>query len=190
VALNTRFFRAVRPVAMLLALVILLASAAGCSDADQEAWQTSSRGGSVKLSTNRSMCGHYKEHGTKLVNKRVARDGFNQARSMGVEPSDKIMVSMFATGLVESEVRNLDHGDDDSLGWLQQRPSAKVWGSATEILDVKHAAMVYVLTAKRIVAKYSDVPVGQLSQSVQISACGGRYAKRIADAKRVIKGLQ
>src|SRR5699024_10612592 len=39
-----------------------------------------------------------------------------------------------ATAYQESQLRNLDHGDRDSLGLFQQRPS-QGWGSAGEIMD-------------------------------------------------------
>src|SRR4051794_15420829 len=44
-----------------------------------------------------------------------------------------------ATAFQESKLRNLDHGDRDSLGLFQQRPS-QGWGTARQIQDPYYAA--------------------------------------------------
>ncbi|WP_240351079.1 C40 family peptidase [Streptomyces olivoreticuli] len=46
------------------------------------------------------------------------------------------------TGLAESSLLNLDHGDRDSLGVFQQRPSSG-WGTKEQIMDVTHAATMF-----------------------------------------------
>ena len=40
----------------------------------------------------------------------------------------------------ESKLRNLDHGDLDSLGLFQQRPS-QGWGTASQIMVPRYAAL-------------------------------------------------
>lgn len=57
------------------------------------------------------------------------------------EPRAAVIV--LATGFQESRLRNLDYGDRDSLGYLQQRPS-QGWGSTDQVRDVGHATRTFL----------------------------------------------
>lgn len=57
------------------------------------------------------------------------------------EPRAAVVV--LATGFQESRLRNLDYGDRDSLGFLQQRPS-QGWGTPAEVRDVGHATRSFL----------------------------------------------
>jgi hypothetical protein len=59
------------------------------------------------------------------------------ARSRGLPP--RATVIALATAQQESRLRNLDHGDRDSLGLFQQRPS-QGWGSDAQVQDPLRAA--------------------------------------------------
>jgi hypothetical protein len=59
------------------------------------------------------------------------------ARSRGLP--DRAVVIALATAQQESTLRNLDHGDRDSLGLFQQRPS-QGWGSPEQVRDPVYAA--------------------------------------------------
>jgi hypothetical protein len=59
------------------------------------------------------------------------------ARSRGL-PLRATVIAL-ATAQQESRLRNLDHGDRDSLGLFQQRPS-QGWGSAEQVRDPVYAA--------------------------------------------------
>lgn len=81
------------------------------------------------------------------------------------------LVDALAAGFVESGIANLDHGDRDSLGWLQQRAG---WGSARQRRDPAYA-----------VGKFYDALVAipgwqrlgiDAVQKVQRSAYPSRYA--------------
>lgn len=61
-------------------------------------------------------------------------------RSLGV-PDEGIVVAL-AAAAQESTLRNLDHGDRDSLGLFQQRPS-QGWGTVAEVLDPSRAATAF-----------------------------------------------
>src|SRR3954470_4782808 len=52
---------------------------------------------------------------------------------------ERAVVIALATAMQESRLRNLDHGDRDSLGLFQQRPS-QGWGSAEQVQDPVYAA--------------------------------------------------
>ncbi|GAB4081691.1 hypothetical protein GCU67_12645 [Modestobacter muralis] len=58
------------------------------------------------------------------------------ARSRGLPP--RATVIALATAQQESRIRNLDHGDRDSLGLFQQRPS-QGWGSEAQVQDPVYA---------------------------------------------------
>lgn len=57
------------------------------------------------------------------------------------EPRAAVIV--LATGFQESRLRNLDYGDRDSLGFLQQRPS-QGWGMPAEVRDVGNATRSFL----------------------------------------------
>ncbi|SEK77967.1 hypothetical protein SAMN04515665_10531 [Blastococcus sp. DSM 46786] len=52
---------------------------------------------------------------------------------------DRAVVIALATAQQESRLRNLDHGDRDSLGLFQQRPS-QGWGTPEQVQDPVYAA--------------------------------------------------
>src|SRR3954451_19350778 len=88
-----------------------------------------------------------------------------------------------ATALQESSLYNLDHGDRDSLGLFQQRPS-QGWGTPEQIRDPAYATSAF-LDELRKVSGYQQLPVGQAAQKVQRSAFPDAYAGREADAATI-----
>jgi hypothetical protein len=52
---------------------------------------------------------------------------------------ERAVVIALATAMQESGLRNLDHGDRDSLGLFQQRPS-QGWGTEAQVQDPVYAA--------------------------------------------------
>ena len=83
----------------------------------------------------------------------------------------KVRLSAFEAAIVESGVHNLTYGDRDSLGVFQQRPWAKAWGTAEQIMDPVHAADIYVRTAieRQDWDKARGQSAGVLAQTVQSS---------------------
>ena len=69
-----------------------------------------------------------------------ARIIIDVGRSLGV-PDQGIVVAL-AAAAQESGLRNVHHGDLDSLGLFQQRPS-QGWGAAEEVLDPARAATAF-----------------------------------------------
>ncbi|NEK59998.1 hypothetical protein GCU56_19260 [Geodermatophilus sabuli] len=55
---------------------------------------------------------------------------------------ERAVVIALATAMQESTLRNLDHGDRDSLGLFQQRPS-QGWGSPAQVQDPVYAAGIF-----------------------------------------------
>lgn len=102
----------------------------------------------------------------------------------------RAMMALFAGGIVESGLRNLDYGDRDSLGFLQQRPS-QGWGTPSQVQDVSFAANTFLDRFKALPG-WRTVPfsgLGQLVQDVQRSAYPDEYQKRMGEAERIYQRL-
>jgi hypothetical protein len=80
-----------------------------------------------------------------------------------------------APALPESKLRNLDHGDRDSLGLFQQRPS-QGWGTAEEVMDPVHAANAFYDALVKIDG-YKTMDIGAAAQKVQRSGYPHGYDK-------------
>lgn len=80
-----------------------------------------------------------------------------------------------ATALQESKLQNLDHGDRDSLGLFQQRPS-QGWGTPAEVMDPVHAANAFYDALIKIDG-YKTMDIGEAAQKVQHSGYPHGYDK-------------
>ena len=87
---------------------------------------------------------------------------------------DQARVIALATAFTESGMRNLDHGDLDSVGLFQQRPS-QGWGKVAQIMDPVYAAGRFY-DALLKVHGWQDMSVTQAAQAVQYSAFPDAYA--------------
>ncbi|MFF8815301.1 hypothetical protein ACF08Y_24380 [Streptomyces pactum] len=85
-----------------------------------------------------------------------------------------------ATALQESGLRNIRHGDRDSLGLFQQRPS-QGWGKPEQILDPVYSAGIFYDRLVEVPG-YSRLPLTVAAQRVQLSGYPQAYAKRETDA--------
>jgi endonuclease/exonuclease/phosphatase (EEP) superfamily protein YafD len=81
------------------------------------------------------------------------------------------LVDILAAGFVESGIRNLNYGDRDSLGWLQQRAG---WGTAQQRQDPAYAAGKFYDALVRV-PNWQGIGIAAV-QKVQISGFPGRYA--------------
>jgi hypothetical protein len=111
----------------------------------------------------------------------VARRAYAEAKRLGA--SDKVMLALFETGYVESNFENLSYGDRDSVGFLQQRPSAG-WGTREQCMNVEHATRSFVKRAGNVEDRHASA--GTLAQAVQVSAFPLRYNQRRTDALALI----
>jgi hypothetical protein len=99
---------------------------------------------------------------------------------------DAGIVIALAAAAQESGLRNVQHGDRDSLGLFQQRPSSG-WGTPAEVLDPVRASLAFfggpVNPNPGVTRGLLDVPgwesmtVTEAAQTVQISAYPNHYAK-------------
>lgn len=93
---------------------------------------------------------------------------------------ERAVTIALATALQESELRNIAHGDRDSLGLFQQRPS-QGWGTAKEIMDPSYAAAVFYEHLAKV-DDYAELPLTVAAQRVQRSGFPEAYAKHEPDA--------
>ncbi|MFI6646037.1 hypothetical protein ACIBI8_00235 [Streptomyces sp. NPDC050529] len=100
---------------------------------------------------------------------------------------ERAVTIALATALQESGLRNIEHGDRDSLGLFQQRPS-QGWGTEKQILDpVYSAGKFYQHLAE--VPGYSRLPLTVAAQRVQRSGFPQAYAKHEPDAALLAAAL-
>lgn len=92
-----------------------------------------------------------------------------------------------ATAMQESKLRNLDHGDRDSLGLFQQRPS-QGWGSAAQVQD-PHYASERFYDHLVTVSDWQTRPLTEVAQDVQRSGYPEAYAKHEDDATVIAEGF-
>lgn len=93
---------------------------------------------------------------------------------------ERAVTIALATALQESGLRNLDHGDRDSVGLFQQRPS-QGWGSAGQIMDPVYSASRFYARLDKIPG-YAHLPLTVAAQQVQRSGFPEAYAKHEPDA--------
>ncbi|MEU1873769.1 heavy metal transporter [Streptomyces sp. NPDC019793] len=100
---------------------------------------------------------------------------------------DRAVTIALATALQESSLRNLDHGDKDSLGLFQQRPS-QGWGKPEEIMDPAYSAGLFYDHLIEVPG-YLDLPLTDAAQRVQRSAFPYAYAKHEPGAELLAAAL-
>ncbi|MGW2016858.1 C40 family peptidase [Streptomyces sp. NPDC001927] len=84
-------------------------------------------------------------------------------------------VVALATALQESTLINLDHGDRDSLGLFQQRPS-QGWGTREQIMDPVYSSGKFYDRLLKL-KDWEQMPLTVAAQKVQRSAFPDAYAK-------------
>src|SRR4051794_1484291 len=92
-----------------------------------------------------------------------------------------------ATAFQESKLRNLDHGDRDSLGLFQQRPS-QGWGTSNQIRDPYYAAGRFYDELRKVHG-YQAMRITEAAQKVQRSGYPEAYEDHAADARALASAL-
>ncbi|MGW1065774.1 heavy metal transporter [Streptomyces aureus] len=100
---------------------------------------------------------------------------------------ERAVAIALATALQESGLRNIQHGDRDSLGLFQQRPS-QGWGTEKQIMDPTYAAGVFYEHLAKVPG-YSRLPLTVAAQRVQHSGFPQAYAKHEPDATLLAAAL-
>jgi hypothetical protein len=101
-------------------------------------------------------------------------------------PARAVSIAL-ATAIQESKLTNLDHGDRDSLGLFQQRPSMG-WGTAKQVQDPYHATNAFYDALVKV-PDYQTMPITEAAQKVQRSAFPDAYSMHEIDARSLASVL-
>lgn len=93
------------------------------------------------------------------------------------------VVIALATAFQESRLENIEHGDRDSIGLFQQRPS-QGWGTEEEIQDPRYASKRFYKALEKVEG-WEDMRVTDAAQAVQRSAYPEAY-EQWADESQVL----
>ncbi|MFF7363439.1 hypothetical protein [Streptomyces sp. NPDC008125] len=135
------------------------------------------------------------DDGTKDAEEQTYEMGADQAASAATIAAvgaargmpERAVAIALATAIQESQLRNIDYGDRDSLGLFQQRPS-QGWGTAEQIQDPVYASgKFYEHLAK--ISGYQDLPLTEAAQRVQRSGFPEAYARHEPDALLLASAL-
>ncbi|MEU8970193.1 heavy metal transporter [Streptomyces monashensis] len=100
---------------------------------------------------------------------------------------ERAVAIALATAIQESGLRNIEHGDRDSLGLFQQRPS-QGWGTEQQIMDPAYAAGIFYAHLAKV-PDYAGLPLTVAAQRVQRSGYPEAYAKHEPDATLLAASL-
>jgi hypothetical protein len=101
-------------------------------------------------------------------------------------PEAAVVIAL-ATALQESKLENIEHGDRDSLGLFQQRPS-QGWGTEEQVRDPRYAAGKFYAALKKVKG-YREMRVTDAAQRVQRSAYPEAYQKWADESAVLAKAL-
>lgn len=125
---------------------------------------------------------------------RNARTLIAVGKSLHVPPQGWVVA--ISAALQESGLRNLHYGDRDSLGMLQQRPSAG-WGTPAQVTNPTYAARAFYgghgsptrNTGLLSISGWQHMPIWEAAQSVQRSAFPLAYAQHESLASQLVRHL-
>ncbi|MGJ6980917.1 hypothetical protein ACSDQ9_10380 [Aestuariimicrobium soli] len=92
-----------------------------------------------------------------------------------------------ATAMQESSLRNLDHGDRDSVGLFQQRPS-QGWGTVEQIMDPWYSSGKFYEHLVKV-SGWQTGDINDVAQKVQRSGVPDGYRKHVDNAKALASAL-
>jgi hypothetical protein len=105
-------------------------------------------------------------------------------------PGQATLVALM-TALQESQLQNVDHGDADSVGLFQQRPTAG-WGTAAQIMDPRYAAEAFFGGSAPPsppglvdINGWPSMSYNDAAQAVQVSGYPDRYGPHEQEAKDI-----
>ena len=93
-----------------------------------------------------------------------------------------------ATAFQESKIHNIDHGDRDSIGLFQQRPS-QGWGTVEQIMD-PHYSIDAFYDALAQLDGYEGMAINDAAQAVQRSGFPEAYGQHEEDARALASALR
>jgi len=100
---------------------------------------------------------------------------------------DRATTVALATALQESKLTNLMHGDRDSAGLFQQRPS-QGWGSFRQVTNPRYATGKFLDALVRVPG-WQQMPIDVAAQRVQRSAFPTAYQQHTRSARALTSAL-
>jgi hypothetical protein len=110
---------------------------------------------------------------------------YNTGQSLNLPPYAAVVA--IATAMQESGLYNLDHGDRDSLGLFQQRPS-QGWGTPAQIMDPIYASTKFY-EALMEVPGWQTMLLYQAAQAVQHSGLPTAYQQWSTPAQYLVASI-
>jgi hypothetical protein len=101
-------------------------------------------------------------------------------------PARAVSIAL-ATAYQESKIRNLDHGDRDSLGLFQQRPSMG-WGNERQLQNPYYATNKFYDELEKVDG-YDRMRITEAAQAVQRSGFPEAYEDHEEDARALASAL-
>jgi hypothetical protein len=101
-------------------------------------------------------------------------------------PARAVSIAL-ATAYQESKIQNLSHGDRDSLGLFQQRPS-QGWGTTTQVRNPYYATNAFYDALEKI-SDYKSMRITEAAQRVQRSGFPEAYEDHAPDARTLASVL-
>ncbi len=92
-----------------------------------------------------------------------------------------------ATAFQESDIRNIDYGDRDSIGLFQQRPS-QGWGTVAQIMDPFYSTGKFYDALVKVKG-WESGDINDVAQAVQRSGVPEGYRKHVERAKTLASAL-
>jgi hypothetical protein len=101
-------------------------------------------------------------------------------------PARAVSIAL-ATAYQESKIVNIEHGDRDSLGLFQQRPS-QGWGTESQILDPVYSTNAFYDALEKVDG-YETMRITEAAQKVQRSAFPEAYEDHAEDGRALASAL-
>ncbi|HET6626801.1 MAG TPA: hypothetical protein VFG63_10465 [Nocardioidaceae bacterium] len=101
-------------------------------------------------------------------------------------PARAVSIAL-ATAYQESKIHNLDHGDRDSVGIFQQRPS-QGWGTEAQLQDPYYATNKFYDELEKVDG-YEEMRITEAAQQVQRSGFPEAYEDHAEDARALASAL-
>ncbi|MFI9643816.1 hypothetical protein ACIG87_27835 [Micromonospora sp. NPDC051925] len=150
-------------------------------------WGVRQLGGELRLPIASRTCTVQADGTVKLDADQMANAATIAAIGMQRQMPERAVVVALATAYQESGLRNLAHGDRDSLGLFQQRPS-QGWGTADQIRDERYAANRFYKALKKV-RGWERMEVTDAAQAVQRSAYPKAYQKWADESQVLARAL-
>ncbi len=101
-------------------------------------------------------------------------------------PARAVSIAL-ATAFQESKLINVEHGDRDSVGLFQQRPS-QGWGTEEQVLDPHYATNAFYDALVKV-PDYRDLRITEAAQAVQRSGFPEAYEEHAEGARALASAL-